>query len=152
LFGTLAIALIALVPLLHQYGSMAWACLSLTNQVAWLIRLSGLQAEIFGGNRIHLASVDWEMVLECTAIGSMLVFSSFLLVFPSSFKAKGIGLLIGLPLIHVANLVRLLAMAWVEELLPGYALYFHDYLWQVVFLIGVAFLWLIWIDKVVSRA
>jgi len=151
LFGGLALGLLAVVPFLHRSGAMDWACLALTRQVAWLIRSTGLQAEIFNGNGIHLARVDWEMVLECTAIGSMLAYSSFLLVFPSSFKAKGIGLAIGLPLIHLANLIRLLAMAWVEELLPAYAIYFHDYLWQVVFLIGVVFLWLVWIDKVVTH-
>jgi len=152
LFAGLAVVLLAGVPFLHRSGAMDWACLALTEQTAWLIRLSGLSAEIFNGNGIHLARVDWEMVLECTAIGSMLVFAAFLLVFPSSFKAKGIGLAIGLPAIHLANLARLLAMAWVEELLPAYAIYFHDYLWQVVFLIGVVFLWLIWIDQVVQRA
>ena len=29
---------------------------------------------------------------------------------------------------------------------------FHDYLWQVLFILMVAFLWLLWIDKVVHRA
>ena len=112
LFGGLALVLLAAVPFLHRAGAMDWACLALTRQTAWLIRSTGLQAEIFNGNGIHLARVDWEMVLECTAIGSMLVYSAFLLVFPSSFKAKGIGLAIGLPVVHAAITTPCPSSSW----------------------------------------
>jgi len=73
LFAGLAAALLALVPFLHRSGAMDWACLALTRQVAGLIRMTGLQAEIFNGNGIHLARVDWEMVLECTAISTGII-------------------------------------------------------------------------------
>jgi hypothetical protein len=29
--------------------------------------------------------------------------------------------------------------------------FFHNYMWQVVFIVMVVFMWLVWIDKVVNR-
>jgi len=151
LFCGLAIILHVLCSTLAGYGYLDFISLLTTKAVAWLIRLTGLQAIVHSGINIRLAKVDWVVTVECTAIYSIIIFTSFLLVFPASIKAKGIGILFGIPTIYIANLARLLAMAWVVKLIPAYSTFFHDYIWQIVFLIGVAFMWLIWIDKVVNR-
>jgi len=116
-----------------------------------LIRLSGLQA-IRDSNTIYLAHSSWIVTTECTAIFIMLIFTSFILVYPSSLKAKGFALITGIPFIFAANIMRLLMMAWIDKLRPQYTEYFHQYLWQVVFIVMVIFMWLFWIDKVVKPA
>jgi exosortase/archaeosortase family protein len=73
------------------------------------------------------------------------------LVYPTSLKASGIGLFAGVPFIFGANMFRLLIMAWIDKLKPAYSTFFHNYLWQVAFIIMVAFMWIVWIEKVVNR-
>ena len=116
-----------------------------------LMRLTGIQA-VVKENIIHLSQAVWVVDTECTAINLINLFAAFILVYPAVLKDKAIGVAGGIAIIFTANMIRLLAMAWVAKLQPDYFPYFHDYVWQVAFLIMIAFLWLFWIDKVVNRA
>lgn len=116
-----------------------------------LIQFTGLKV-LVQENVMQLANAVWIVDTECTAINLFNIFIAFVVVYPTSLKAKGIALLFGLPFLFIANIFRLLGMAWVDKLKPEYSTFFHDYLWQVVFLVMIAFMWLIWIDKVVNRA
>ncbi len=123
----------------------------LTAQVAgYFMTITGLEPLIYK-NVIKFAGIIWLVDAECTAINLLNVFAAFILVYPASIKSKSIGLLIGLPFIITANIVRLFGMAWVVEIAPSYVGYFHDYLWQVVFLIMVGIMWFVWVDTMVSN-
>lgn len=112
--------------------------------MAGLIKLSGLRV-VQESNTIYLTNSTWLVTTECTAIFIMLIFSSFIFVYPASGKQKGIALLAGIPFIFGVNVLRLYCMAWIDYLKPQYSELFHNYMWQVVFM------WLVWIDKVVNR-
>jgi archaeosortase B (VPXXXP-CTERM-specific) len=114
-----------------------------------LVHLFGVEA--VRNKMIHLTHDSWIVNTECTAITIMIIFASFVTVYQTSLKAKGIGLLLGLPVIFIANIMRLLIMAFIDKFSPAYSNYFHDYLWQVAFIIMVIALWLVWIEKVVRR-
>lgn len=123
----------------------------LTAHVAgFLMKITGLEPVIYQ-NIIKFAGTVWLVDTECTAVNLINVFAAFICVYPASIKNKSIGLLLGLPFIIVANIARLLGMAWVVEVAPSYLGYFHDYLWQVLFLIMVGLMWLFWVDKLVSN-
>ena len=116
-----------------------------------LIRLTGLSA-LVQENIIQLGSAVWIVDTECTAINLINIFLAFILVYPACVRSKIIGIAVGLPLIFSANMIRLLGMAWMAKIKPDFFNYFHDYVWQVAFLILIALLWLVWIDKVVNYA
>lgn len=118
--------------------------------MAGLIKLSGLRV-VQESNTIYLTNSTWLVTTECTAIFIMLIFSSFIFVYPASGKQKGIALLAGIPFIFGVNVLRLYCMAWIDYLKPQYSELFHNYMWQVVFIMMVVFMWLVWIDKVVNR-
>jgi exosortase/archaeosortase family protein len=116
-----------------------------------LIHLSGLEATR-DSNVIYLANTTWLVAIECTAIFIMAIFASFVVVYPSTFRAKGIAILAGIPFIFVVNIFRLYIMAWIDKLRPEFSEYFHNYAWQVLFIIMVVFMWIIWIERVVNTA
>ena len=122
---------------------MAWL-------VAGLIHLSGLDV-VQNGAYITLKNEQWVMSPECTALTAMIVFAAFVIAYPSSIKSKTIAVLAGIPFIVFANIVRLFTLAWVTELFAGYAHWVHDYVWQVAFLMLIALMWLVWIERVVKR-
>jgi archaeosortase B (VPXXXP-CTERM-specific) len=115
-----------------------------------LIHLCGIEATR-NNTIIHLANDVWRVNTECTAITIMILFASFVVVYQTSLKAKGIGLLAGITFIFTANILRLLVMAFMDKYAPAYSHYFHDYLWQVAFIIMVVVLWFVWTEKVVRR-
>jgi exosortase/archaeosortase family protein len=114
-----------------------------------LVRVSGLYA-VRHRFTIYLSHSTWEVATECTALFIMVIFSAFIFVYPSSVKEKGIALVAGIPFIFGANIIRLYIMAWIDYLKPQYTSFFHDYVWQVFFIVMVIFMWMVWIDKVVN--
>lgn len=150
LFCTLVILLDLLVWYLGRKEHLAFLDIFLSYVMAGLIQLSGLHV-IRDSNTIYLTNSSWLVTTECTAIFIMVIFSSFILAYPASMKQKGMALLAGIPFIFVVNVFRLYCMAWIDYLKPQYSELFHNYMWQVVFIVMVVFMWLLWIDKVVNR-
>jgi exosortase/archaeosortase family protein len=111
-----------------------------------MVHISGLQA-VRDSNVISLANTVWVVSIECTAIFIMIIYASFLVIYPAPVKAKALGLLSGLPFIFCANILRLFIMAWIDALRPEFSEYFHNYAWQGVFIIMVIFMWVLWIEK-----
>lgn len=150
LFCLLVLLLDLLVWYLGRKEYLAFLDIFTSHVITALIHLSGLKATM-ESNTIYLTNSVWLVATECTAIFIMLIYTAFILVYPASIKSKGIALLSGIPFIFGANILRLYCMAWIDYLKPQYSEYFHQYIWQVVFIVMVIFMWLIWIDKVVNR-
>jgi archaeosortase B (VPXXXP-CTERM-specific) len=118
--------------------------------LTYLIQVSGLPVRMVS-NTLYLTNSTWIVTTECTAIYILLIFTSFILVYPASRKLKCLALGTGIPFILAANILRLLIMAWVDQVKPQYTDYFHNYVWQIVFIVMVVFMWLLWIEKAVHR-
>jgi exosortase/archaeosortase family protein len=115
-----------------------------------LMHLSGLQA-LRIEKIIYIANDTWKVTTECTALFIMVIYSSFIVAYPSSLKEKGIAFLIGLPFIFAANITRLFVMAWIDKLKPEWSRGFHGYGWQVGFIIMVVVMWMLWTDWISGR-
>lgn len=115
----------------------------------FIINLSGIKTGI-KGNIVTLPKETWIVNTECTALFVMIIFSSFIVVYQAKIKDKAIALLTGIPAIFVINILRLLILAWLTQFGLTYAKLFHDYIWQVAFILMIVFFWLIWIERIVS--
>lgn len=149
-FCSLVISLDLMVWYLGRKEYLAFLDIFLSYIMAGLIQFSGLHV-LRDSNTIYLTNSSWIVTTECTAIFIMLIFSSFVFVYPASMKQKGIALMAGIPFIFGANVLRLYCMAWIDYLKPQYSEVFHNYMWQVVFIMMVVWMWMVWIDKVVNR-
>ncbi len=150
LFLSLVIILDLLVWYLSQAEYLVFLQTSTSDVITNLIRVSGLQV-VQNGNFIYLKNSSWFVSMACTAVYIMVIFAAFVLVYSASLKEKGIALGLGIPFIFGANITRLYCMAWIDFLKPQYSNLFHDYMWQVAFIVMVIFLWIIWIEKVIKR-
>lgn len=151
LFGGLVLGLHALLWTFVGRSVMEPYQVWLAGLTTDLIRFSGIAATHARDVYILLPGARWEMSAECTAINAMVVFVSFILVYPAALKSKGIGLVLGIALLFAANLLRLLGLAWATHLFPTTAEFMHDYVWQVAFLFLVILLWFAWLEMVVTR-
>lgn len=84
---------------------------------------------------------------DCTGWKSMLAFVA--LVFATlgaSMKKRLSGIIAGIPLIYLGNLLRIVVVVLIER---GFgfeaAVIFHDWLWQAGLIFIVLFVWLVWL-------
>jgi len=102
---------------------------------------TGLSATVTG-NEVILANRILRIDLDCTGITLMMLYSALVLAYPLSVKRKAMWIAIGLPVLILANLLRLIAVAQLSAPLGNDAfLFVHDYLFKVAMIAVVIVLW-----------
>lgn len=131
---------------------------AVAGQSMWLLEATGFEVERSG--LILVCGAEDPFIFhigeDCTGWKSMLFFAALVLAtLGTTYRKRILGILIGIPLIYVANLARILAVVMIESSW-GYdaALFVHDWLWQFGLLAAVLVLWLLWLrwEKVVEAA
>ena len=125
------VAVGAVAPLLGATATVLGAC----------SRATGLSATTVGTD-IYLATRTLRIDLGCTALPLMIVYTALVLAYPLPWRRKAIGLLVGLPVLAIANFVRLVAVAQLSGRLGQDAfLFVHDYMFQIGMVGVVIALW-----------
>lgn len=120
------------------------------SQVSWTMRLLGVDSTA-SGSLCTFGPRSVTIVMECTALQVAMIYTALVLAYPSSLKAKLVGIGAGLPLILVINIIRLVVICFVLWWKPQYFEMMHIYVWQVVFIVVVVAMAALWIEKVVHR-
>ncbi|MBW2231399.1 MAG: archaeosortase/exosortase family protein [Deltaproteobacteria bacterium] len=90
-----------------------------------------------------------KIIDECTGIYEMLIFAAAVLAFPATRASKGVGILLGCPLIYLFNVVRIAMLIVVGRYWPVAFDFMHLYFWQGTMIIWIVSIWMLWIVKVV---
>ncbi|MFQ5598978.1 MAG: exosortase H [Candidatus Krumholzibacteriia bacterium] len=108
-------------------------------------------ANVRSGTVVSFRSGGMEIISECSGIYVAILFAAGIFAFPTAWRIRLRGLALGLAAIFVINVLRLVTLGAViahkESLLP----LFHEYLWQVFFILVVSCLYLLWIERMVPR-
>ena len=121
------------------------------NVLALFLNLFGFEATAKGTVVTLSNGFRLNVIAECTAIYSIIIYSSCVLAAPTNLKNKGIGILFGVPALYALNMIRLVSTAFVAFLYPSLLEWVHSYLWQMFSIIFVILILIIWKDKVVMR-
>jgi len=112
------------------------------------LRVLGIQPTVHGVF-VSAGGFGAEIITECSAIYMLILFSSFVLAYPTTLKNKAIGLLFGIPFLFAVNTLRLvlgfIAGMWRPDLFE----YIHVYLWQTIIIILVFVTCLTWLHYMV---
>ncbi len=90
-----------------------------------------------------------KIIDECTGIYEMLIFAAAVLAFPTTWRKKAIGLVLGCPLIYFFNVLRIAVLIIVGRFWPSGFDFMHLYFWQATMIVMITSVWLLWIVKVV---
>jgi archaeosortase B (VPXXXP-CTERM-specific) len=90
------------------------------------------------------------VIPECTGLYTSIIYFSILGAYPARIREKLIGLVTGIPAIHVLNLIRMVVISLVLYHKPHLFNLVHGYLWQVGFFIFMLLLVIMWMWKVVK--
>jgi archaeosortase B (VPXXXP-CTERM-specific) len=114
----------------------------------WLISLFTSEVQRTG-TLLSLGTFSVEIIGECTGIFEALIFTAAVVAFPTRWRKKWIGLLLGIPLIYGFNVLRILMLLVVGRYQPSMFHFFHIYFWQATLILMITSLWLLWIYMVV---
>jgi exosortase/archaeosortase family protein len=109
-------------------------------------RMVGIPATV-DGNVIHTPTRDLQVDPQCTAVDLLCVFAALVLAYPLKWRLRLIALVLGAIVLQVANIVRLVGVAWVSEFLAGRSFdMVHDYLFEFGMVFVVMMMWAVWLS------
>jgi exosortase/archaeosortase family protein len=78
----------------------------------------------------------------------LIILFTFLLAYPASWRSRALGMLMGVAALTAVNIFRISVLVGVAEIRPDLFGYFHEYVWQGVFLILVIAYAMSWVERV----
>lgn len=116
---------------------------AIASSSAMVARVAGGHA-VARGDDIVVNSLVMNVNHECTGIFVVMLFTSFVFAYPAKWRARLIGLSVGIPLFFAINVFRLATLARIMQVYPGAFFYLHEYVWQgilTVFVLVGAIAW-----------
>jgi exosortase H (IPTLxxWG-CTERM-specific) len=116
---------------------------------AALLELFGAKA-VVTGTAITIGAFKADVIPECTPLFMVGLFCSFVLAVPAPARSKVLGLLCGIPLLTLLNLVRIALVVATGAHFPALFSYAHVYLGQIAMMFVVFTLCLAWFRSVTA--
>jgi exosortase H (IPTLxxWG-CTERM-specific) len=101
-------------------------------------------APIVQGATVALKNFKAEIITECSGIYLAVLFAAFVVAYPATLKARLTGILLGIPFLNAANILRLAGVIAIGAWRPGLFKYAHVYLAQVMMVMLVCVTCLAW--------
>ena len=83
----------------------------------------------------------------CNGVEAMLIFVAAVLAFPSSWRSRLVGLVLGIAAIQVVNLVRVIALYLTGVYFPKLFDASHTVVWQSIVILFGVLLWILWANR-----
>lgn len=145
-FGLLVLASILAwaVSLPSQLGPVQRV---LAGSGTWLAGLTGGSGHAVG-DQISVGALALDINYECTGVYVVLILFVFLFAYPASWRSRLIGAAIGVVALTIINILRIAFLVRIAEVAPDLFGYFHEYVWQGVFLVLVIAYAMTWVERV----
>ena len=115
-----------------------------------LANLTGSESTV-AADQIHVGTLTIDINYECTGVYVLLILCTFLLAYPASWQARLIGGVVGIATLTVINILRISVLVHIAERQPSLFSYFHEYVWQGVFLVLVIAYAMGWVERIRSE-
>ncbi len=84
---------------------------------------------------------------ECTGLEAVILLLPAMLVFPASWRAKAIGVGLGLGVMAVVNFLRVVSLCYVGTYSATALRMGHLYVWPVVVIVVALLTFLVWVER-----
>lgn len=81
----------------------------------------------------------------CNGIEACIVLFAAVLAFPSTWRHKLVGLLVGFLAVQGLNVVRVISLFYLGQWNTQVFNFAHEYLWQALIMLDVLIVWLLWV-------
>jgi len=115
----------------------------LARSSVFLLGLLGTKTNV-SGTLIVSPQFAADIKAGCTGIEPIIILLSAIFAFPSSWKAKVYGAVLGMVILQAANLIRIVSLVYLGINHPKYFHDAHTFIWQIVIIALSLFLWMAW--------
>jgi exosortase H (IPTLxxWG-CTERM-specific) len=142
-FGLLVGLLYALLATPYCEGLL----LSYLQVNAWLshliLNLLGQHTELSG---VNISSAQFAIAIRrgCDAVEPTWLYCAAVLCFPAPLKRKLIGMVVGILILQLLNLVRIVTLYWIGVHIPSFFNSAHMEVWPMIFIAVAIVLFLAW--------
>lgn len=109
-----------------------------------LLNLTGATVVVSGRVVLVPGAFGMDIASECSGISHLILFCSAVLAYPSTFRSRMLGVLLGAAAVSMVNLVRLATLLWVGVHAQRYFDFIHSYIWGFFSYLGIVLLWFLW--------
>jgi len=154
-FGILFLLLVSLFTYLAS-TQIAWKYVHdpLCEWVAWTaVPFLALWGEASSaGSLLNLDGFSVSIVDACDGVLPSYIYLSAVIAFPSRWRDKLWGILLGLPAIFLINLIRVVTLVIVGARWPDLFEGVHIYVWQALVIALSMALWILWAERFARTA
>ena len=126
----------------HQKVMIPFANL-LARTSAFLLKLLGTAATV-SGSLIVSPRFAADIKAGCTGAEPIIILLSAIFAFPSPWKARVCGAMLGIVVLQIVNLIRIVSLVYLGINHPRYFHEAHAFVWQIVIIALSLFLWMVW--------
>jgi archaeosortase B (VPXXXP-CTERM-specific) len=119
--------------------------------VGFCLNLLGAGNTVNGADIIFVSAPAFNLIYGCIGVYPIMVFVACVLAYPTTFRNKIIGIVPGVILLYVIEIVRLTFLGVINLHYPDLFDVTHVYLWQATLVIFVLLLLFLWITRIVER-
>lgn len=83
----------------------------------------------------------------CNGVETMIIFLAAVISFPAPWKARVVGLVLGILAIQAVNLIRVVALFLTGAYFPALFDSSHTVIWQTIVILFGVFLWIFWANR-----
>ena len=123
-----------------------------------IVRVSSVALRAIGepvaaeGTNIRSVAFAVDVKNGCNGVEAMLILLAAVLAFPASWRQRLYGLLAGIAVIQVLNLVRVVSLFWLGAHHREVFDMFHTAVWQTLLILVSVGLFVLWSRRVSGRA
>ena len=116
-------------------------------------RASGVALRLVGedvvrtGTILRSSSFAVNIRNGCNGVEAMVILLAAILAYPAPWRARGIGLALGVVVIQLVNLVRVVALFLTGAYLPSFFDSSHTLVWQSVVILVALMVWVYWAKR-----
>ncbi len=137
-----------MLQVVQEHVVLPWTAL-LAQICAWLVTT-------FDSTAMAAGKVLWDpatgqgVSIEpgCNGVEACLLLFAAVLAYPSSWKAKFWGMLLGFFAIQIVNVVRVISLFYLLLWNKAVFDFAHEYLWQSLIMLDVLVVWLLWVRRI----
>lgn len=142
---------IELLGPVQQALVMPWTAL-LSNLSAFLVRLFDPDVTAYS-NVIQSTANGFGVAIMpgCNGVEACIILLAAILAFPAPWRAKVIGLGVGIVAVQAVNLLRIISLFYLGQWNMKVFEFAHLYLWQALIMLDVLVVWLLWVRYLARR-
>ena len=96
-------------------------------------------------------NVFLKIIFECSGAYEMLIFNSIIISYPTNMKNKLYGIVSGIAIIYLLNMLRLVSISWVLVYHVDRFDFVDRYLWQISLVVFISMTYTMWL-KLIERS